>query len=172
MRWFETMPGFLLVAALLCVGFPSSVRSQSADPQAYLTPHNAARSQVSEQGLVWNNSLAAYALSWAQHQRDTANCALRHSNGPYGENIFWGYRSSAPFGPADAVNAWVSEKQYYNYPSNTCAAGQVCGHYTQVVWAKTTKVGCASVTCNDQYHSVFIICSYNPPGNYVGQTPY
>nr|prf protein 1a,pathogenesis related [Nicotiana sp.] len=40
---------------------------------------------------------------------------------------------------------WVDEKQYYDHDSNTCAQGQVCGHYTQVV---------------------------DPPGNWRGESPY
>ena len=30
------------------------------------------------------------------------------------------------------VHAWSKEKQYYDYATNTCAKGQICGHYTQV----------------------------------------
>ena len=45
-------------------------------------------------------------------------------------------------GPA-AVTAWVNEEADYHYASNTCDAGQMCGHYTQIVWATTTKLGCA-----------------------------
>ena len=39
------------------------------------------------------------------------------------------------------VNLWVAEEADYNYASNTCS--KVCGHYTQVVWAETTKVRAA-----------------------------
>jgi pathogenesis-related protein 1 len=65
---------------------------------------------------------------------------------------------------------WVAEKQWYDHDSNTCAAGQVCGHYTQVVWCDSTTIGCTHPVCN--YGGVFITCNYNPPGNFVGQSPY
>eukprot|EP01018_Ginkgo_biloba_P006481 Gb_20955 [translate_table: standard] len=87
---------------------------------------------------------------------------------PYGENIFWG--KGRDFSAADAVGSWVNEKQYYDYSTNTCAAGQVCGHYTQVVWRNSVKLGCARVVCNDG--GIFIICNYNPPGNFNGQKPF
>lgn len=98
---------------------------------AYLNPHNTARQAVGAgiPNLSWSQTLQNYATAWANNQANTANCALTHSGGPYGENIYWSSGSSQP---ADAVNLWVAEKQFYNYGSNSCAQGQVCGHYTQV----------------------------------------
>ena len=29
----------------------------------------------------------------------------------------------------------------------TISQGQVCGHWTQLIWANTVKVGCARKTC-------------------------
>ncbi|KAI7979322.1 hypothetical protein LOK49_Contig397G00006 [Camellia lanceoleosa] len=46
----------------------------------------------------------------------------------------------------------------------------MCGHYTQVVWADTQKVGCASATCNHELGILFI-CSYDPTGNYPNVNP-
>lgn len=31
-----------------------------------------------------------------------------------------------------AIQAWYNEKSDYEYESNTCMPGEVCGHYTQV----------------------------------------
>ncbi|KAJ1396583.1 Ves allergen [Sesbania bispinosa] len=70
----------------------------------------------------------------------------------------------------DAVRLWVNEKADYDYNSNSCASGKQCGHYTQVVWKNTKRVGCAKVRCNNG--GTFITCNYDPPGNYVGQRPY
>jgi hypothetical protein len=41
----------------------------------------------------------------------------------------------------------------------------------QVVWARSTKLGCASVACNDR-QGMFIVCEYDPPGNVPGMLPY
>ncbi|KAL2613363.1 hypothetical protein R1flu_025055 [Riccia fluitans] len=139
--------------------------------QQFLDPHNAARSSISGvsiPNLVWNNTLQRYAQSWAKTQASAANnCALKHSGGPYGENIFWASWKSTPL---QAVNAWVAEKQYYKYSTNTCATGKVCGHYTQVIWKRTTNLGCGNATCPSG--GTFTVCSYYTPGNYIGQKPY
>ncbi|BBN12019.1 pathogenesis-related protein 1 [Marchantia polymorpha subsp. ruderalis] len=134
----------------------------------YVNPHNSARRVLNANipDLTWSSTLANYAKNWAQ-TRANAGCNLIHSGGSYGENIYWSSWQSVP---GDAVKSWVDEKQYYNYNSNSCASGQVCGHYTQVVWRNTQRVGCGSATC--AAGGKFVVCSYDPPGNYIGQKPY
>ncbi|MQL77595.1 hypothetical protein Taro_010008 [Colocasia esculenta] len=135
-------------------------------PQDYLSAHNVARAQVGVGPMVWDNAIAAYAQNYAS--RLSGDCRMVHSGGPYGENLFWG--GGDMFTAGDAVRLWVSEKQYYDYNSNSCAIGRVCGHYTQVVWRNSVRLGCARVRCNNG--GVIISCNYSPPGNYVGQRPY
>lgn len=151
---------------LIFLSFVGLAMAQNT-PQDFLDAHNAARAQVSVGAMIWNATVAAYAQTYANQM--AATCNLVHSNGPYGENLAWG--SSSTFTGTAAVNLWVAEKQYYTYSTNTCAAGKVCGHYTQVVWQNSVRLGCARVTCNNG-GGTFIICSYDPPGNYVGQKPY
>ncbi|KAB2085900.1 hypothetical protein ES319_A05G428100v1 [Gossypium barbadense] len=133
----------------------------------FMAPQNAARAANRMPPLVWDERLAHYA-QWYANQRHE-DCALRHSNGPYGENIFWG--GGDGWIPADAVAAWVSESKWYNYWSNSCAGGQECGHYTQIVWSSTKRVGCARVVC-DGGKGVFMTCNYDPPRNFIGERPY
>ena len=44
------------------------------------------------------------------------------------------------------------------------------GHFSQIVWAATTEVGCATVTCNslgnvDASEALpFTVCNYSPAG--------
>ena len=131
---------------------------------------------------------AADSLGSAQPFQDHQNraaatrkgdCNLQHSGGPYGESIFWG-SAGANWTAANAVASWASEKQFYNCSDGSCAGDQgghsekqfyKCGHYTQMVWAQTTKVGCAAVNC-DADRGTFIICEYDPPGNVLGVQAY
>ncbi|XP_077233961.1 pathogenesis-related protein PRB1-3-like [Tasmannia lanceolata] len=157
-----------LVLAYICVmglALVQVCRAQNS-PQDYLDAHNAARSQVGVGPMTWDSTVAVYAENYANQR--SGDCGLAHFDGPYGENLFGG--SGSDWSAADAVNDWVSEGQYYDYNTNTCAGGEVCGHYTQVVWRDSVRLGCARVTCSNG--AIFITCNYDPPGNYVGQLPY
>ena len=83
-----------------------------------------------------------------------------------GENI---YGASGPAEGTVAVELWLAEESSYDYDSNSCSA--VCGHYTQIVWAETTKLGCAIHTCPNLGFANTIICDYAPGGN-TGGRPY
>ncbi|KAH6813463.1 pathogenesis-related protein-1-like protein [Perilla frutescens var. frutescens] len=133
-------------------------------PQDFLDAHNRARAAVGVRPLAWNDTVAKYALHYA-HER-YGDCEMEHSMGPYGENLAegWGRLSAV-----DAVGMWVSEKSCYDYYSNSCVGGE-CLHYTQVVWRDSTHLGCARLQCHNGW--LFVICSYDPPGNYIGQRPY
>ncbi|XP_071742139.1 pathogenesis-related protein PR-1-like [Rutidosis leptorrhynchoides] len=133
----------------------------------FLTTQNKARAALHMRPLVWDAGLAKYADMYARQRRQ--DCLLKHSNGPFGENIFWA--SGDGWTPAEAAVAWVAEKRWYNYRSNSCGGGRECGHYTQVVWKNTKRIGCARVTCFGG-RGVFMTCNYFPPGNYIGERPY
>jgi len=82
-----------------------------------------------------------------------------------GENIYASSGSSVA--PADAVSSWMGEAPKY-------VAGDVnsAGHYTQVVWRDSVRIGCAIVNCPSvRFHNT-VLCDYAPGGNITGQTPY
>eukprot|EP00268_Persea_americana_P011501 TRINITY_DN14855_c1_g1_i1.p1 TRINITY_DN14855_c1_g1~~TRINITY_DN14855_c1_g1_i1.p1 ORF type:complete len:163 (-),score=11.13 TRINITY_DN14855_c1_g1_i1:217-705(-) len=157
-----------LSLAMMCVMGLALVHISLAqnNPQDFLDAHNVARNEVGVSPLAWDDDVATYAQTYANKRM--ADCSLTHSGGQYGENIFEG--SGAEYTAADAVDLWVSEKQDYDYNTNSCATGKECGHYTQVVWSNSARLGCARVNCNNG--GVFITCNYDPPGNYNGQRPY
>ena len=88
--------------------------------------HNTNRVLVGKNipALVWDATIATYALNWAQ------KCNFAHSQGAYGENIaassiyqFPGDRHTATDvevqnGIKQAITMWVSEKVNYNYNTN------------------------------------------------------
>lgn len=166
----RTVLASVALLAVLILHAEHHTDAQTTTQSAYLDPHNSARSAVGVAAVVWNSTVEAYAVNYAQSQSSSCSGGnLVHSGGPYGENLFWG-SAGTTWTPEDAVDDWVSEKQYYDYSSNSCVGGQECLHYTQVVWSTTTSIGCASVTCTGDA-STYIICSYNPPGN-NGERPY
>lgn len=150
------------------IEIPANIGSKlSADEvKTLLTLHNQARTEVGVSGLSWSTDAAAYIQNWVD-QLAATSCNLQHRQpNQYGENLFMG---SMGYGVSDAVKAWDSEKKAYNgapiSPSNFSGVG----HYTQMVWRSTTKVGCAKASCNGM---VIIGCNYDPPGNMIGQKPY
>ena len=71
--------------------------------------------------------------------------------------------------PQGVVDMWMSETAWYHYATNSCDSGQECGHYTQIVWRDTKRVGCA--VARGREREVWV-CNYDPPGNWAGRRPY
>jgi len=140
--------------------------------QGMTEAHNAARANVDPPAdppispLTWSAELAAVAQSYADQ------CTWEHSGGPYGENL---YATSGSAAPADVVASWVAEATSYDHAANSCS--DVCGHYTQVVWAASQRIGCGVANCTEgsplgSSSWQFWVCNYDPPGNYIGERPY
>ena len=141
---------------------------------AFVAAHNEARAAVlpapdpALPPLEFDAELAATAQQWS------ARCLFEHSEGTgLGENlaIFSGAEST----PEDVVDAWASENAFFDYDANTCANGEQCGHYTQIVWRETARVGCGVSSCNFAElggEGLFWVCNYDPPGNFIGERPY
>jgi hypothetical protein len=145
--------------------------------------------------LTWSEDLADFAQEWADTLANSANCGtiFHRDQRMYGENIaFHGTTARGEeYAPEEAVASWVAEVACWEYgtilgnrapsaSSESCDQMCVdeqhssgCGHYTQVVWRNTREVGCGYATCNDgRFNDAIWVCNYNPPGNFVGQTPY
>uniref|UniRef100_A0A7N0T4Z7 SCP domain-containing protein n=1 Tax=Kalanchoe fedtschenkoi TaxID=63787 RepID=A0A7N0T4Z7_KALFE len=157
-------PACVLRLTVLIVTLAHLCYAQTPQKQ-FLDAHNAARAAVGVGPLVWDQTVANYAQRYANSHR--VDCKMVHSKGPYGENLAW---SSGDMSIPGAVKMWVDEKRFYDYNSNSCIGGKTCGHYTQVVWRKSKRLGCAKVRCNTR--GTFITCNYDPPGNWNGERPY
>uniref|UniRef100_A0A3Q0T0R6 SCP domain-containing protein n=1 Tax=Amphilophus citrinellus TaxID=61819 RepID=A0A3Q0T0R6_AMPCI len=148
--------------------------------------HNRARSSVSPPAtdmlhMTWDQGLAITARAWAKHCAFEHNIHLKDVRRMHptfssvGENIWTAYPPSE-FTPANALKSWVDEVNFYNYERNNCT--KICGHYTQVVWASSYKVGCAVQLCPNgvrlftQDEGVLFVCNYATAGNINGMQPY
>lgn len=137
-----------------------------------LTIHNQARAHVGVAPLVWSDGLATYAQKWADHLASTSRrMEHRPHSGTWkqehGENLFMG--TAGYYGVADAAAAWERERSAYDGRIIDGSNLYACGHYTQLVWRNSKRIGCAKVECAG---NVIIVCNYDPPGNVLGQTPY
>ncbi len=148
--------------------------SLPAAAENFLAAHNHHRGAVSPAPSVplpamrWSAEVAAHAQAVADQ------CQFEHSQTDYGENL------SARTGtaePAEIVADWVAEVEHYDARRNRCEPGEVCGHYTQVVWRTSTELGCATTNCtrNSPFGGgewQLTVCNYAPAGNFSGQRPY
>ncbi|KAG0687172.1 hypothetical protein C6P40_002779 [Pichia californica] len=137
----------------------------------YLEKHNYYRSLMQDTNPVeWDDDIAAISQSYADAY--TCDGSLEHSgnslNGQgLGENLAYGYS----YDGAGAVTAWFNEIALYNY-SNP-GFSEATGHFTQLVWTDTTKIGCGYKYCGT-YYGYYIVCNYLPEGNIdlAGDTSY
>jgi pathogenesis-related protein 1 len=149
------------------ISLGSSVSAQ--DVRAALDFHNAKRKDVGAPPLTWSPELAAVAQHWADHLAADKNCGLEHTvGGKYGENLFGG--SGKAYTALDASQSWYDEIKDYTPGVLTEANWAKTGHYTQMVWSKTQRLGMGQATCPNG--SIVIAAEYDPPGNYMGQSPY
>ncbi|NWV59772.1 GLIP1 protein, partial [Malurus elegans] len=174
-----------VLALLLCChcsdSYEPSTLPDPRDPQFIeecVETHNRFRSGVDPPAsnmlyMTWDPDLAKTAKAWAKKCLFKHNIYLQQRGKTHprfafaGENLWTG--SIAAFTVKGAITSWYNEVQFYTYNTNECS--KVCGHYTQVVWATSYKVGCAVHFCPKvAYTSIpnaaHFICNYGPPGNY------
>jgi len=157
-----------------------------SDKESLLEMHNTQRSDTAlgKTGtqpmatdmvkLIWDQDIADGAKAWAD------NCEWKHDNSAYGENLYYAGSTGDTVDNIDkllsGVQNWYNEHSDYDYDKKECENGKPCGHYTQNVWASTKKVGCGYATDCDfsgnMRFEAFLVCRYDPPGNWRGQHPY
>lgn len=140
---------------------------------ACLDAHNRARASHKSGWLEWDAGLAEDAQKWADHLANDVGHMVHAQNTGEGENLFWSMGSHVA-NCEDAVRAWVSEEAYYRYdhPPRTFNefAASKAGHFTQVVWKGTRKLGVAISTKGKAPKvETFIVARYSPPGNWLGE---
>jgi glioma pathogenesis-related protein 2 len=77
-------------------------------------------------------------------------------------------KSSDPSHKVDgkaAVDSWYDEIKLYTFGAEPKVSGT--GHFTQVVWKNSKLLGVG--VSRNQKNQTFVVCNYDPPGNYVGQ---
>lgn len=85
-----------------------------------------------------------------------------------GENLWAGTRGT--YSPEEMVGLWIAEKADFTpgmFPNVSKSRDfTAVGHYTQVIWRATERVGCAIA---DNGREEFLVCRYARPGNVVGE---
>ncbi|XP_028625624.1 peptidase inhibitor R3HDML [Grammomys surdaster] len=184
-------PKNIAVWPLSGLGVPRHRRKRhisARDMSALLDYHNHIRASVhppaaNMEYMVWDEQLARSAEAWA------TQCIWAH--GPSQLMKYVGQNLSIHSGRyrsvVDLVKSWSEEKRHYLFPApKDCTphcpwlcSGPVCSHYTQMVWASSSRLGCAVHTCSSinvwgstWQQAVYLVCNYAIKGNWIGEAPY
>ncbi|RWS29389.1 hypothetical protein B4U80_01900 [Leptotrombidium deliense] len=162
----------LVSLTILLVFATIAIAKDDAWFQDCLSSHNKFREGEQKPALKEGQQLMEHAQKRVKQLVES--CKFDHngnSGSGFGENL---YAGSGSLGAtcSRAVTNWYNEKQYYDKANP--GFSMKTGHYTQVVWKSTTELGCAKgtypITKNCRMGGwTVVVCSYNPPGNYVGK---
>lgn len=140
-----------------------------------LAAHNRERTEAGLPALRWDPALAGDAASWGEALVDLND--IEHSPDdpddpdPQGENLWLG--SKGHFAPEQMVGMWIEEKRHFRpgiFPDNSITGDlEDVGHYTQLMWRETGKVGCALAESEDYE---ILVCRYAAAGNVEGERPF
>jgi hypothetical protein len=178
------MPAYrhlMIPCAFVMLSFvPLPASGQGLSPTeiaSILATHNEARCAVtpaaaSMPAMQWDGLLAQVAQNHANAGVFTHNPLRTQAylelggSGSVGENL-----AISPSGPGGA-NLWVDEGTGYVLGPLDTSDVISFGHYTQVIWAASTKIGCGVANISAPISGRFLVCNYAPAGNFGGQPPY
>jgi len=151
----------------------TSQSNQDAFISESLTANNNWRAAVGVglPNLVWNTTLAQSAQAWADHLASTKVISHSQNRVNTGENLAWGTANTNDI--TGLVGLWGAEEKYFvagpAYPKCTSRYESDVWHYTQMIWRKSTQVGCGMGSSNGE---LYYVCQYYPRGNMYGQSVY
>jgi len=136
----------------------------SEEMQQVLAKHNEYRCMHGVPLLTWDVEIAANAQEWADRGIvEHSPWSFRNVNGVQcGENLYWASWSTGE----SATIAWYSEIEHTDPYGVVTGHDPNTGHYTQVVWKDTTKLGCGLAWAEKfGRQGQFWLCQYGPLGN-------
>ncbi len=135
-----------------------------------LEAHNDERARVGVPALQWDPRLAAEARQWAGElaRRQTMAHAEPAARRGAGENLWRG--TERYYSAEEMIETFIDEKRHFTrgtFPDvSTTGQWRDVGHYTQLIWRDTQKVGCAVAAGGGQD---WLVCRYWPAGNTMGR---
>jgi uncharacterized protein YkwD len=159
----------LMLAAPLLAGATGRVTNLD---ERLLAAQNRERSDLGLAPLAWDPALAQDAARWAaalakagaiEHEEEVGDADTAE-----GENLWQGTRGA--YSAEAMVGLWLAEKKDFRQGpipavSRTGRFEDV-GHYTQIVWRDTDRVGCALAQGS---RDEMLVCRYRTAGNVEGE---
>ena len=184
-------------------------RLSQAQKDALLQSHNQYRSLIAQGGvpaangvllppasnmkeMIWDDELETLAQGWANNNPQTHNPNRVVPSAPtdqVGENIYWengrcsNKKEAGVFNVSVALASWFGESKLFdgNVTNYGSQKSNGVGHFTQVIWADTLRVGCGIYDCvtttpQPRYtlysQATNIVCNYRVGGNVWRQALY
>lgn len=173
-----TVVGGPVVADPVLVAAAAGTQVSPADQAKILKTHNDARTEVGLPPLVWDDGLASAAQVWVDRLVAENGGNLDHGSGDRAKGIPPHPLSAGAKGQGENLNGgraagdmavgWYGEKSMFD-PNVPYVFDPKNGHYSQMIWGKTTKIGCGTAAGGP--NRVVNGCRYDPPGNFGGQLP-
>ena len=163
----------ILLPALLAGGVVSAA---PAGAQDMLAAQNARRAAHCTSPLNWSSQLEQIATGYAKKLAQSCQASLAHNADKgvdVGENLAFSGETGAPvdYQAQRAVNGWYDEIKNYDFKKAAAKSpSNPVGHFTQIVSARSTQLGCGTASCQSgewNYH--YWVCNYAPHGNITGQ---
>jgi len=137
---------------------------------AELKQHNMYRAKATGvTAMALDAGLTTSAQAYAN--KLAAACKMEHSGGAYGENLYMcGSTQDGCLKAGASTDAWYAEIKDYNFAAP--GFSMKTGHYTQVVWKKSLKVG-FGYACNKcgTWYNCYGVGQYLEAGNMQGSFP-
>ena len=152
----------IFISILLFVNAELDLETIRAD---ILTNHNYHRTRHQVDVLTRDSEIENVAQAYSVHL--ASEDKMEHSgNQNYGENLYYCYSSAGICVTGEkASQSWYKEVEFYDF--NNPGFSSKTGHFTQLVWKGSQKIGCGAA-CNSQ-NKCYVTCNYDPPGNYLDQ---
>jgi hypothetical protein len=159
----------LFIKALQSAVFLQFSRSDGTDA------HNKYRARHSSQALQIDININNFAQAYAERMAATDTFAHNPAS-VYGENLYVMCSFSPALDVRTAVRAatdgWYDEKKFYDFSNPRF--DMATGHFTQVVWKSSKKVGFGVAIgkckmCGSAARCIYVVANYSPAGNVDGQ---
>lgn len=155
-------------------GMAEAARGDRLLRAVMMDAHNDERVALGLPPLDWDDALAADAARYAGEMASSG--VFRHSPRagraiPSGENLWMGPRRL--YGYQAMVGSFLDEKRFTRIAGelpdlSSTGRWQDVGHYSQMIWRGTRKIGCA---LGEGANADYLVCRYFPAGNAFGRGP-
>lgn len=149
--------------------------------QQVLQSTNAIRTSHQAAAYKWDAALATSAGEYAAYLAKQKKCSLIHDRASSdGENLFASFAyPTAKTACLPAITSWAAEEKDYRFSAKrpfgdnwSSGQGRQVGHFTQLVWRATRRMGCGRATgawtmVSTGWHGQcnVVVCRYQPAGN-------